>query len=72
MEAITLEYAEQIVEQLSLEDQKQLVAYVETRWQAQPESIGTAPPRRPGSAVGKFFILTEDDEHLADFKEYLV
>ena len=26
-----------------------------------------APPRRPGSAIGKFFILSEDDEHLADF-----
>lgn len=28
-------------------------------------------PRRPGSAVGKFFILAEDEEHLQDFKEYL-
>lgn len=28
-------------------------------------------PRQPGSAIGKFFILTEDEEHLKDFKEYM-
>jgi antitoxin (DNA-binding transcriptional repressor) of toxin-antitoxin stability system len=28
-------------------------------------------PRRPGSAKGKLIIHTEDDEHLADFQEYL-
>ena len=107
MEAVTLEYAEQIVEQLSPEEQKQLVAQVETRLQAaQPNGQplrslrgiwqGTvseehdviadirairdewkeelkepAQPRRPGSAIGKFFILAEDEEHLADFKEYM-
>lgn len=27
-------------------------------------------PRKPGSAVGKL-IIHEDDEHLADFKEYM-
>jgi len=33
-----------------------------------------APPpksRQPGSAVGKFRIIEEDDEHLNDFKEYM-
>jgi prevent-host-death family protein len=28
-------------------------------------------PRRPGSARGKLIILTEDDEHLEDFKDYM-
>ncbi|HEY6329664.1 MAG TPA: type II toxin-antitoxin system prevent-host-death family antitoxin [Blastocatellia bacterium] len=27
--------------------------------------------RQPGSAVGKFFVHTEDDEHLEDFEEYM-
>ena len=28
-------------------------------------------PRRPGSAKGKLVILTEDNAHLEDFKEYM-
>jgi antitoxin (DNA-binding transcriptional repressor) of toxin-antitoxin stability system len=28
-------------------------------------------PRQPGSAKGKLIILSEDDEHLEDFKEYM-
>ena len=28
-------------------------------------------PRQPGSAKGKLVILTEDDAHLKDFKEYM-
>ena len=28
-------------------------------------------PRRPGSAKGKLVILTETDEHLKDFQEYM-
>ena len=28
-------------------------------------------PRRPGSAKGKLVILTEDNAHLEDFKEYV-
>jgi len=28
-------------------------------------------PRRPGSAKGTLVILTEDDAHLEDFKEYM-
>lgn len=27
--------------------------------------------RQPGSAVGKIFILQEDEQHLRDFEEYL-
>ncbi|HKV38710.1 MAG TPA: hypothetical protein VJX67_05830 [Blastocatellia bacterium] len=27
--------------------------------------------RRPGSAVGKFFVHSEDDDHLKDFEEYM-
>lgn len=28
-------------------------------------------PRQPGSARGKLTIITEDDEHLRDFQEYM-
>lgn len=35
----------------------------------QPE--GLRQPRRPGSAKGKLTILSDDDEHLEDFKEYM-
>jgi antitoxin (DNA-binding transcriptional repressor) of toxin-antitoxin stability system len=28
-------------------------------------------PRKPGSAIGTFIILEEDDEHLQDFAEYM-
>ena len=28
-------------------------------------------PRQPGSAKGRLTILVEDDEHLADFQEYM-
>lgn len=27
--------------------------------------------REPGSAIGKFIVNVEDDEHLADFTEYM-
>ena len=29
------------------------------------------PPRQPGSAIGQLVILSEDDEHLRDFQEYM-
>jgi len=28
-------------------------------------------PRQPGSAKGKLIIMTEDEQHLEDFKEYM-
>ncbi len=28
-------------------------------------------PRKPGSAIGKFIIHADDDEHLKDFREYM-
>ena len=107
MEEITLETVEQMVDRLSVEEQKQLVAHIETQLQKTPaqakplrslrgiwqgkvsekhdviadirairdewkeELEEPAQPRRPGSAIGKFFILAEDEEHLADFKEYM-
>ncbi len=36
---------------------------------AQP--VAQRQPRKPGSAKGKLVILAEDDEHLADFKDYM-
>ncbi len=33
--------------------------------------LPTTEPRKPGSAIGKIFILEEDDSHLDDFKEYM-
>lgn len=32
---------------------------------------GSSEPRRPGSAIGKLTIISEDDEHLDHFKEYM-
>jgi len=29
-------------------------------------------PRKPGSAKGKLVILADDDDHLEDFKEYML
>ena len=31
----------------------------------------TPQPRQPGSAVGKLRVVTEDDKHLEDFREYM-
>ena len=33
---------------------------------------GKRQPRKPGSARGKLKILTEDTEHLTDFKDYML
>jgi prevent-host-death family protein len=35
------------------------------------EPAADRPPRRPGSAVGQLVILSDDDDHLNDFVEYL-
>ncbi len=32
---------------------------------------GRHQPRQPGSAKGKLLLLSEDEEHLKDFKEYM-
>jgi len=36
-----------------------------------PEQSGRSTPRVPGSAIGKFFIVVDDDEHLDAFGEYM-
>ena len=36
-----------------------------------PEVLTSRKPRQRGSAKGKLVIHAEDDEHLADFKEYM-
>jgi len=36
-----------------------------------PEKKPLAFRRQPGSAKGRLIILTEDDEHLADFENYM-
>ncbi len=37
--------------------------------------VGIAPPpnrqRRLGTGIGKIFIISEDDEHLKDFEDYM-
>jgi len=35
------------------------------------QSNAARQPRRPGSAKGMLTIVTEDEEHLEDFKEYM-
>ncbi len=36
-----------------------------------PVQASLAPRRQPGSAKGKLVILADDDEHLADFANYM-
>jgi hypothetical protein len=50
MEEITLEYAEQVVEQLSFEEQRQLMAHVETRLQ---QTAAQAKPLRSLRGIGQ-------------------
>ena len=33
--------------------------------------VGEQPLRRPGSAIGEFIIVEDDDSHLEDFREYM-
>ncbi len=33
--------------------------------------IGDRPPRQPGNCEGMLTILSDDDDHLVDFAEYL-
>ncbi len=35
------------------------------------EEMPARPPRRAGSAKGKLIIVKENDDHLADFGEYM-
>ena len=35
------------------------------------QRIGLRQDRRPGSAKGRLRIIAEDDEHLADFADYM-
>ena len=35
------------------------------------QSARVHQPRQPGSAKGKLIIVADDEEHLADFKEYM-
>jgi len=35
------------------------------------EAAPARKPREPGSAIGQLVIVREDDEHLADFREYM-
>lgn len=51
-------------EQIQITDHDQPVARLVA------EAPTGAQPRRPGSAVGKLEILSDDDEHLDDFHEY--
>jgi hypothetical protein len=48
-----------------------LNAQLADRAKMNPAEIGRSP-RRPGSAVGKLVILSDDEEHLEDFKDYML
>ena len=52
-------------EELLITDQNRTVARLVA------ERAHSRQPRQPGSAVGKLVIVSEDDDHLADFNEYL-
>jgi len=52
-------------EELMIMEHDQTVARLVAERHAQPKM------RQPGSAVGKFFIIEDDDTHLEDFREYM-
>ena len=52
-------------EELQITDGDQAVA----RLVAEP--TGRRKPRQTGSAVGKLVIVSDDDEHLRDFQDYM-
>lgn len=35
------------------------------------KTVQVSHPRQPGSAVGTLTILSDDDEHLQDFRDYM-
>jgi prevent-host-death family protein len=35
------------------------------------EAAPSREPRKPGSAIGEIFIVSDDDEHLKDFADYM-
>ena len=35
------------------------------------EAARPRQPRKPGSAIGKLFIVSDDDEHLEHFRDYM-
>jgi antitoxin (DNA-binding transcriptional repressor) of toxin-antitoxin stability system len=35
------------------------------------EAVPVRKPRVPGSMIGKLTIISDDDEHLEDFREYM-
>jgi antitoxin (DNA-binding transcriptional repressor) of toxin-antitoxin stability system len=55
-------------DELIITRDKQPVAQVKA---IEASPLPNGPPRSPGSAKGMLTILAEDDEHLADFKEYM-
>lgn len=49
------------------------IEFLEQRYGVKPPETA-APPREfrePGSARGKLVIFADDDDHLADFKDYM-
>jgi antitoxin (DNA-binding transcriptional repressor) of toxin-antitoxin stability system len=52
-------------EEVQITDGKKTVA----RLVAEPS--GQRKPRKPGSAVGQLVIVSDDDDHLEDFRDYM-
>ena len=74
MTEITLEQAQTDLEQLiaGLRPGEEILILQNdqpiARLVTEPKPSGE--PRTPGSAVGKLWIVAEDDEHLDDFRQY--
>ena len=75
LETITLQEAQTHLADLvaQLQTGKEFVITQDERPVARIIGTPAAPrqPRQPGSAKGKLIILADDDEHLADFQEYM-
>jgi antitoxin (DNA-binding transcriptional repressor) of toxin-antitoxin stability system len=61
----------ELVKQLGRGDEVLITEGDETVARLVSQGRGTGRTRKPGSARGKLRIVVEDDEHLADFKDYM-
>jgi antitoxin (DNA-binding transcriptional repressor) of toxin-antitoxin stability system len=75
MTQITLEEAQlrlpELIAELQPGEEVQIVAENRAVARLIAEVSPTRKPRQPGSAVGTFVILSDDDEHLQDFSDYM-
>lgn len=77
MHCISIEDAQthlpELIAQLQPGEEVQIMAgqKIVARLVGSGKTVQASHPRQPGSAVGTLTILSDDDEHLQDFKDYM-